>query len=139
MMSLPVWCHVSFRGVCLCGWQSVSRGGGSRGGGLCPEEVSVQGGLPPEGWSLFGGSGGSRISPRRGHQLPRGAPTYDFAKFSPKQHEIEIIWTPGGLASLVLPLDPPLGGFPSRGGSASLPTLDRMTHAYENITFPCGR
>ena len=25
-----------------------------------------------------------------------GAPTYDFAKFSPKLHEIERIWTPGG-------------------------------------------
>ena len=41
-------------------------------------------------------SGGSRISPRRGRQLPRGAPTYDFAKFSQKLHEIERIWTPGG-------------------------------------------
>ena len=26
-------------------------------------------------------SGGSRISPKRGHQLPGGAPTYKFAKF----------------------------------------------------------
>ena len=41
-------------------------------------------------------SGGSRISPRRGRQLPGGAPTYDFAKFPPKLHEIERIWTPGG-------------------------------------------
>ena len=41
-------------------------------------------------------SGGSRISPRRGHQLFRGAPTYDFAKCSQKLHEIERIWTPGG-------------------------------------------
>ena len=37
-------------------------------------------------------SGGSRISPRRGLQLPRGAPTYDLAKFSQKLHEIERIW-----------------------------------------------
>ena len=38
-------------------------------------------------------SGGSRISPRRGRQLPRGgAPTYDFAKISQKLHEIERIW-----------------------------------------------
>ena len=43
-------------------------------------------------------SGGSRISPRRGHQLSRGAPTYDFAKFSQKLHEIESIWTRGGAA-----------------------------------------
>ena len=54
-------------------------------------------------------SGGSRISPRRGRQLPRGAPTYDFAKFSQKLHEIERIWAPrGGRASLAPPLDPPL-------------------------------
>ena len=26
---------------------------------------------------------------------PGGAPTYDFAKFSQKLHEIERIWTPG--------------------------------------------
>ena len=48
-------------------------------------------------------SGGSRISPRRGRQLSRGAPTYDFAKFSQKLHEIERIWTPrGGRASKIL-------------------------------------
>ena len=41
-------------------------------------------------------SGRSRISPRRGRQLPKGAPTYDFATFSQKLHEIERIWTPGG-------------------------------------------
>ena len=54
-------------------------------------------------------SGGSRISPRMGRQLP-GGPTYDFVKFSQKLHEIERIWwTPGGGASLEpLPLDPPL-------------------------------
>ena len=51
-------------------------------------------------------SGGSRISPRRGHQLPGGgAPTYDFAKFSQKLHEIERISAPqGGRASLAPPL-----------------------------------
>ena len=31
-----------------------------------------------------------------GRQLSRGTPTYDFAKFPQKLHEIEIIWTPGG-------------------------------------------
>ena len=43
-------------------------------------------------------SGGSRISPRRGRQLPGGggAPTYDFAKFSQKMHEIEKFGPPGG-------------------------------------------
>ena len=40
-------------------------------------------------------SGGSRISPRRACQLPGGAPTYDFAIFSQKLHEIERIWAPG--------------------------------------------
>ena len=41
-------------------------------------------------------SGGSRIFPRCGRQLPRGegAPTYDFGKISQKLHEIERIWTP---------------------------------------------
>ena len=53
-------------------------------------------------------SGGSRISPRRGLQLPGGGgpPTYDFAKISQKLHDIERIWTGG--ASLAPPLDPPL-------------------------------
>ena len=40
--------------------------------------------------------GGSRISPRRGRQLPRGAANIQFAKFSRKLHEIERIWAPGG-------------------------------------------
>ena len=31
-----------------------------------------------------------------GANSPGGAPTYDFAKFSQKLHEIERIWTPGG-------------------------------------------
>ena len=54
-------------------------------------------------------SGGSRISPRRGRQLPRGAPTYDFTKFSQKMHEIERIWTPGGGACpKFYYVDPPL-------------------------------
>ena len=47
-------------------------------------------------------SGRSRISPRRGRQLPRGAPTCEFAKFSQKLPEIERIGTPGG-ASLAPP------------------------------------
>ena len=31
-----------------------------------------------------------------GANSPGGAPTYEFAKFSQKLHEIERIWTPGG-------------------------------------------
>ena len=42
--------------------------------------------------------------PEEGRQLPGGAPTYDFAIFSPKLYEIERIWAPGGAP----PLDPPL-------------------------------
>ena len=37
-----------------------------------------------------------------GANSPGGAPTYDFAKFSQKLHEIERIWTPGGRASKIL-------------------------------------
>ena len=47
-------------------------------------------------------SGGSRIS-------PEGAPTYDFAKFSQKLHEIERIWAPRG-GGRTPPLDPHLVG-----------------------------
>ena len=35
--------------------------------------------------------GGSRIPRRRGRQPSRGAPTYDFAEFCEKLHEIEKI------------------------------------------------
>ena len=56
--------------------------------------------------------GGSRIPRRRGHQ-PRGggAPTYDFAKFCEKLHDIEKIlgrWGGGGLGAGGAPLNPPL-------------------------------
>ena len=38
-----------------------------------------------------------------------GAPTYDFAKFSQKLHEIERIWTPrGGARPKFYYVDPPL-------------------------------
>ena len=37
-----------------------------------------------------------------------GAPTYDFAKFSPKLHEIERIWAPGGARPKFYYVDPPL-------------------------------
>ena len=46
-------------------------------------------------------SGGSRISPRRGRQLSRGAPTYDFAKISQKLHEIERNLDPQGRGARV--------------------------------------
>ena len=46
--------------------------------------------------------------PRGGSANSRGAPTYDFAKFSQKLHEIERIWTPRGVRIPCAPLDPPL-------------------------------
>ena len=45
-----------------------------------------------------------------GRQLPGGgggAPTYDFAKFSQKLHEIERIWMPGGGGGGRAPCAPP--------------------------------
>ena len=52
------------------------------------------------------GSGGSRISPRRGRQLPGGgAPTYDFVNFCRKLHENEEILAARGGGR---PLRPPL-------------------------------
>ena len=48
-------------------------------------------------------SGGSRISRGGGANSPGGLPTYDFAKFSQKLHDIERIWTPGGA---LVPRDP---------------------------------
>ena len=50
--------------------------------------------------------GGSRIPRRRGRQPCRGVPTYDFAKFSKKLHEIEKILVHRGATPP--PLDPPL-------------------------------
>ena len=57
--------------------------------------------LPPPPHSqaspLIKTSGGFRISPRRGRQLPGGGvPTYNFAKISQKLHEIERMYVPRG-------------------------------------------
>ena len=44
-----------------------------------------------------------------GANSPGGAPTYDFAKFHQKLHEIERIWTPrGGARPKFYYVDPPL-------------------------------
>ena len=53
-------------------------------------------------------SGGSKISPRRGRQLPGGAPTYDFVNICRKLHENEENLAARGRASPAPPLDPPL-------------------------------
>ena len=66
---------------------------------------------------------GGRANPRGGggsEEWGVGAPTYDFAKFFQKLHEIERIWTPGGRTSLALPLDPPLVKSTSICGSVKL-------------------
>ena len=46
--------------------------------------------------------------PRGGGAKSRGGPTYDFAKFSQKLHEIEKIWTRGGAFPKFYSVDPPL-------------------------------
>ena len=47
--------------------------------------------------------------PEEGAPTPQGgAPTYDFAKFSQKLHEIERIWTPGGGRPKFYYVDSPL-------------------------------
>ena len=43
-----------------------------------------------------------------GANSPGGVPTYEFAKFSQKLHEIERIWTPGGAHPKFYYVDPPL-------------------------------
>ena len=42
--------------------------------------------------------------PKEGAPTLGGAPTYNFAKFSQKLHEIERIWTPRGVARPLLDL-----------------------------------
>ena len=44
--------------------------------------------------------------PQGGANSPGGAPTYNFAKFSRKLHEIERIWVPGGEGGGTRPLRP---------------------------------
>ena len=68
-------------------------------------------------------SGGSRIFPRRGRQLPRGAPTYDFAKFSQKLHEIERIWAPRGGGEARVPRTP------LRSATVSCPLVPTHVHS----------
>ena len=44
-----------------------------------------------------------------GANSPGGTPTYDFAKISPKLHEIKRIWTRGGARPKFYYVDLPLG------------------------------
>ena len=59
-------------------------------------------------WWIALARGGSRIPRRRGRQPYRGAPTYDFAKFCEKLHEIEKILGRRGAGAGHAPLNPPL-------------------------------
>ena len=52
--------------------------------------------------------GGSRIPRRRGRQPSGGTPTYDFAKFCEKLHEIEKMLGRRGACAGCAPLNPPL-------------------------------
>ena len=72
---------------------------------LCDEFVIEQ--------LLYGGRGGYSIFGRRGTNLGGGftAPTFKFARFSQKLHEIKkILVRGGGRAMGAPPLDPPLVG-----------------------------
>ena len=90
---------------------------GSAPGGACSQGVCSGGCLvetPPDGyccgryasyWNALLSSNDLKDQyqwriqdfPEEGAPTPRGgAPTYDFAKFSQKLHEIERIWTPRG-------------------------------------------
>ena len=54
-------------------------------------------------------SGGSRISPRRGRQLPGGGHQHKILPYFPKNcMKLKEFGPPGGRASLAPPLDPPL-------------------------------
>ena len=72
--------------------------------------------------------------PRAGVTNPRGggAPTYDFAKFSPKLHEIKRIWTGGGRSKFHY-VDPPLACL-----FANIPFLMYSTTNFRIITFMCA-
>ena len=56
--------------------------------------------------------------PRGGDANPPGVPTYDFAKFSQKLHEIEGIWTP------------------RRGTCPKCYNLDPHLFSIDQITYP---
>ena len=48
-------------------------------------------------WSMYSQQWRIQDFPEAGAPTPRGGPTYDFAKFTQKLHEIERIWAPGGV------------------------------------------
>ena len=72
------------------------------------DKYSIKSHPPPLFLLLY--SGGSRISPRRGRQLPRGgAPTYDFANFPKNCMKLKEFGPPGGRARpKFYYVDPPL-------------------------------
>ena len=62
--------------------------------GLCPG-ISLDSSVNTSQWRI-------QDFPEEGEPTLQGAPTYDFAKFPQKLHEIERIWTRGGGASNIL-------------------------------------
>ena len=60
-----------------------------------------------------------------GANSPGGAPTYNFAKFSQKLHEIERIWRGGGTRLKFYYVDPPL--IIPLGGLLDLDRIPPMT------------
>ena len=81
--------------------------------------------------------GGSRIPRRRGRQPSGGggAPTYDFAKFWEKLHEIEEILGHGGH----LPGAPPSPKFATGGGSRILPRGQLLSMKLKEFGPPGNR
>ena len=80
-----------------------------------------------------------------GANSPGGAPTYDFAKFSQKLHEIERIWAPrGGRASPAPPLRSATGyghfRVPSQkfiwGSTSLIDSHDHICHKPPGGEFP---
>ena len=84
-------------GVFLWPWRGLLLGGVCSWGGVCLPLVP--------GMGVTQHSGRSRISPRRGQQLPRGVPTYDFPKTAWNWKNLD---PQGGARPNFYYVDPPL-------------------------------
>ena len=77
--------------------------------------------------------------PRGGAPALQGAPTYDFAKFSQKLHDIETIWTGGATYPSHPNLDAPLNATPkvliSKRKWAALFALGRGVHGIRFLSL----
>ena len=82
--------------------------------------------------------GGTAVSdpgfPRGGGTNPPGAPTYYFAKFSQKLHEIERIWTQeGGAASKIYCLVPSLHWEPYFRLVVTSPWVSKLAFKFHHL------